>query len=71
MSSKTSKEKFQEISKVRLSKNRPINIKEITIPFSSLLDHINSSDIYNGEAKIPFCKRHPEYQTILLNEFVK
>ena len=71
MSSKTRKETIQNMTKEQLSKNRPIKIKEITIPFSILLDHINPSDIYNGEEKIPFNKQHPEYQKILLNEFFK
>jgi hypothetical protein len=71
MSSKSRKDTIQDVTKQQLSKNRPFNIKEITIPFSSLLDHVNPSDIYNGEEKIPFKKQHPEYQKILLNEFVE
>ena len=68
MSSKTSKDKFQVASKDQLSKNRPINIKEITIPFTKLID-VNPLYIYSGKEKIPFNKRHPEYQAIFLNEF--
>lgn len=68
MSSKTIKRKIQEITK-DLSENRPINIKEITIPFSEFLDHNSPSDIYSGKDKIPFSKHHSEYQTIFRNEF--
>ena len=68
MSSKISKEKVQLLSKDHLSKIRPLNIKEITIPFSKLIA-VNSIYIYNGKEKIPFKKRHPEYQAIFRNEF--
>ena len=69
MSSKTIKKKIQDISKDQFSKKRPINIKEITIPFSEFIDHNGPLDIYSGKEKIPFTRRHPEYQAIFRNEF--
>lgn len=71
MSSKIIKKKIQDISKDQFSKRRPINVKEITISFSKFFDHINPSDVYSGSEKILFCDCHPEYQNILLNEFVE
>jgi hypothetical protein len=71
MSSKTIKKKIQDISKEQFAKNRPINVKEIAISFSKFFDQSNSSYIYSGGEKIPFCKRHAEYKNILLNEFVE
>ena len=71
MSSRSSKDTIQDITKEQLSKKRPINIKEITIPFSNFLNHVNPSDFYDGKEKIPFNQRHPEYQNILLDEFVE
>lgn len=71
MSSKTIKKKIPDITKDQLSKKRPINLKEITISYSKFFDHVNPSYIYSGSEKIPFCERHPEYQNILLNEFVE
>jgi len=69
MSSKTVKKKIQVSTKDLISKKRPINIKEITIPFSEFLGHVKHSYIYHGNDKLPFKKRHPEYQTIFRNEF--
>jgi len=69
MSSKISKKKVQEITNDQLSKKRPVNIKEITVPFSDLLDNERPLDIYSGKEKIPFNKRHPEYQAIFRYEF--
>ncbi len=69
MSSKTVKKKIHDSTKDQISKKRPINIKELTVPFSELLDHVKPLYIYNGNEEIPFKKRHPEYQTIFQYEF--
>ena len=69
MSSKTIKNKIQDITKEQVSKKRPINIKEIATPFSNLLENVKQSDIYSGNEKTPFSKRHLEYQTIFRYEF--
>jgi len=42
-------------------------VSEVLIPFSK---KTNSNDIYNGEERISFAERDPEYQKILIQEFL-
>ena len=44
-----------------------IAVSEVLIPFSKS----DSEDIYTGEEPIPFSERDPEYQTILIQEFLQ
>ncbi len=48
---------------------QPINLKRFIIPFSEFGK--SEKYIYLGFEKIPFKDRHPVYQLILKNEFVK
>lgn len=66
MSSKSSKETVQ---KIVTDKKRPIDIQKVILSFSELIKHTTPLEIYNGKEKIPFSRRHSEYQAILRNEF--
>jgi hypothetical protein len=66
MSSKSNKESNQEVTK---QEEKPIDIRKLALPFSELIEHATPLEVYNGKEKIPFNRRHPEYQVIFRNEF--
>ncbi|MFX1410242.1 MAG: hypothetical protein ACFFA6_07810 [Promethearchaeota archaeon] len=70
MSSHSSSKKIQKYNENKLFRGNPIRIKDISISFSKFFGHQDSPDIYSGNEKIPFCRRNPEYQNILKNEFI-
>jgi len=45
------------------------DISKIVIPFSSLFQKDETTDIYSGTEKIPFKARNPDYKMILRQEF--
>ena len=45
------------------------DISTVSVPFSNVGNTIVQTYIYFGNEKIPFNRRHPEYQAILINEF--
>lgn len=45
-------------------------LSEIIISFKDLINRIPSADVYTGEEKIPFSKKHAEFREILLSEFL-
>jgi hypothetical protein len=67
MSSKSVEKNIEEIQV--LDVEEPIKLKNVIIPFSKFSK--TEKFIYYGHEKIPFQKRHPIYQAILRNEFVK
>ena len=44
-------------------------LSKIIIPFSKVLGNSHVPDVYTGYEKIPFEKRYPLYQTIMMQEF--
>lgn len=44
-------------------------LSQMFIPFSELLDKNYDSDIYTGEERIAFEKRHPIYKALMRIEF--
>lgn len=48
---------------------REFNISQIIIPFSNICKSFETGDIYNGNEKIPFKERDPDYKQILKQEF--
>ena len=65
MSSRSTKER---ISEVNYDNEERLNIRRIITPFS-VLSPLREEFIYDGTEKIPFHKRDPLYQAILLGEF--
>ncbi len=54
----------------QLSEQDPTSdISTVSVPFSNVGNTIVHTYIYFGNEKIPFNRRHPEYQEILINEF--
>ncbi|UCC20138.1 MAG: hypothetical protein JSV62_02320 [Promethearchaeota archaeon] len=67
MSSKSLDKKQKEIQIINLEE--PLRLRNFIIPFSKFSNP--EKYIYYGYEKIPFHERHPIYQVILRNEFVK
>ncbi|MGB5911544.1 MAG: hypothetical protein WBH31_10160 [Promethearchaeia archaeon] len=44
-------------------------LNDVVIPFSDLIKTRNNQDIYNGNEKIPFKKRHPVFKAFMKIEF--
>ncbi len=54
----------------RFSEQDPTSdLSTVSVPFSNVGNTIVCTYIYFGNEKIPFARRHPEYQEILMNEF--
>ncbi len=48
---------------------RETNISQLIIPFANVFKSNKTRDIYNGNEKIPFNEREPEFKMILRQEF--
>jgi hypothetical protein len=59
---------IKKYHEIKHSIREPFQVKNVIIPFSSIFGD-QERYIYSGEEMIPFKKRHPLYQAILLNEF--
>jgi len=69
MSTEVEKEKLKEIiPEVQGEKFSKI-LSEIIIPFSEVVEHETTPDIYSGYEYIPFNKRHPIYKALMKLEF--
>ena len=69
MSSKSVKRKHEEVRKFEVTVEDHFDLKRAVISFSKLLEYSTPEYIYMGQEKIPFKNCHPEYQSILRNEF--
>ena len=47
-----------------------LNISQILVPFSDINEAKRTKYIYLGYERITFNQRHPEYQRILVQEFI-
>jgi len=69
MSSKPIKRKHEKVIKFEVLVEDHFDLRRAVISFSKLSEHSTSKYIYTGQEIIPFKKRHPEFQSILRNEF--
>jgi len=69
MSSKSVKREHEEVIKFEVMVEDHFDLRRAVISFSKLSEHSTPEYIYTGQEKIPFKNRHPEYQSILRNEF--
>jgi len=69
MSSKSVKRKHEEVRKYEVTVEDHFDLRRAVISFSKLSEYSAPEYIYTGQEKIPFKKRHPEYQSILRHEF--
>ena len=69
MSSKPIKRKHEEVRKFEVTVEDHFDLRRAVISFSRLPEYSAPEYIYTGQEKIPFKERHPEYQSILRNEF--
>jgi len=67
MSSKSQDKKLQDIP--NYDEEEHVKLKNLIIPFSKF--HKPEEFIYYGHEKIPFKKRHSDYQAILRHEFAE
>jgi len=63
---------FKDFQKnnIRNASELSFNISRAVVPFSEIVKHGKSSDIYSGAEDIPFQEREHEYKQILKQEFV-
>ncbi len=71
MSSKSVEKKYNYFLDYESFEDHSSDLKDIIIPFSEFGTSKKPKYLYNGLEEIPFKKRHPDYQKILLNEFVE
>ena len=69
MSSKSVKRKHEDVRKCEVAVEDHFDLKRAVISFSKLSEYSTPEYIYTGQERIPFKNRHPEYQSILRNEF--
>lgn len=67
MSSKSEKEKYEDILDYGILREDPLNLKLAILSYTSFSK--SEKFIYDGHERIPFQERHPIYQAILRNEF--
>ncbi len=65
-----------KIEKIFLERFEPtdqqiiLDCSKAYMPFSNISESTKSEYIYIGNEKIPFNERHPEYQDLLIHEFL-
>lgn len=71
MNSKSKNKNHLEITDDNFDCEEHLNLKSLLISFSQFSSIKSTNYIYNGNKKIPFKKRHLEYQAIFKKEFAK
>lgn len=53
----------------KYNSNLNFNIPKIFIPFTKFFENQDKKDIYSGNEKIPFNKKHPIFRALMRIEF--